>query len=290
MSGIAERAEVPTGRVQRRSGPVSSTAGANFGQQVVTLTRRNLIHIKRQPEALTDVTIQPVIFVVLFAFVFGGSITIPGVNYKEWLLPGIMAQTMAFSSFVVAIGLNNDIVKGILDRLRTLPITRSSVLVARSLSSLIHSLIGVVVMSLTGLFVGWGIREGVLGGLAGYALLLLFGFSMIWVGILIGGSLRSVEAVQGVMFSTIFPVTFLSNAFARPEGMPAWLRPVAEWNPLSCLVQALREVWGNNGLPLAPDAALPLQHPVLATILWSVGLTLVLAPFAVRTYVRRTSG
>ncbi len=290
MTDVAERAGATPALLDRGPSRTRPATGATPVRQVLTLTRRNLTHIKRQPEALTDVTIQPVIFVVLFAYVFGGSISIPGVNYKEWLLPGIMAQTMAFSSFVVAIGLNNDIVKGILDRLRTLPITRSSVLVARSLSSLIHSLIGVVVMSLTGLFVGWRIREGLLDGLAGYALLLLFGFSMIWVGILIGGSLRSVEAVQGVMFSTIFPVTFLSNAFARPEGMPAWLRPVAEWNPMSCLVQALREVWGNSGVPLAPDAALPLQHPVIATVLWSVGLTLVLAPFAVRTYVRRTSG
>lgn len=262
---------------------------ATFPAQVVALVRRNLIHIKRQPEMLTDVTIQPVMFVLLFAFVFGGSITIPGVNYKEWLLPGIMAQTMAFSSFVVAIGLNNDIGKGVVDRLRSLPIRRSSILVARSLSSLVHSSLGVVVMSLTGLLVGWRIHTGLLSGLAGYGLLLLFGFSMIWVGILAGSALRSVEAVNGVMFSTMFPITFLANTFARPEGMPAWLRTIAEWNPLSSLVQAMRQLWGNSGGPLPADAALPLQHPVIATILWSVGLSLILAPLAVRGFARRTS-
>ena len=126
-------------------------------------------------------------------------------------------------------------------------------------------------------------------GLLGYALLILFGFMMIWVGILAGSSLKSVEAVQGVMFTTIFPITFLSNAFARPEGMPDWLRFLAEWNPISALVQALRELWGNEGFPLPPDAALPLQYPVIATILWSVGLSAILAPLAIRAFVRRTT-
>jgi len=191
--------------------------GASGTRQIGALIRRNLTHIKRQPEMLTDVTIQPVMFVLLFAFVFGGSINIPGVDYKEWLLPGIMAQTMAFSSFVVAIGLNNDLGKGIVDRFRSLPIGRGAVVVARSVSSLIHSSLGIVVMSVTGLFIGWGIHNGLAQGLLGYGLLVLFGFMMIWIGILVGSSLRSVEAVQGVMFVTIFPITFLSNAFARTQ-------------------------------------------------------------------------
>lgn len=263
--------------------------GAGAVRQVAALVRRNLTHIKRQPEMLTDVTIQPVMFVLLFAFVFGGSIVVPGVDYKEWLLPGIMAQTMTFSAFIVAIGLNTDLGKGIVDRFRSLPIGRPSVVVARSVSSLIHSSIGIVVMSVTGLFVGWRIHDGVLKGLAGYGLLLLFGFAMIWVGILCGSALRSVEAVQGVMFTTVFPITFLSNAFARPEGMPSWLRFLAEWNPISALVQAMRELWGNNGFPVPADAALPLHHPVLASAIWAIGLSLVLAPLAVRAYVRRTT-
>ena len=263
--------------------------GANAVRQISALIRRNLTHIKRQPEMLTDVTIQPVMFVLLFAFVFGGSITIPGVDYKEWLLPGIMAQTMAFSAFIVAIGLTSDISKGIVDRFRSLPIGRGSVVIARSLSSLIHSMIGIVVMSVTGLFIGWGIHNGVAKGLLGYFLLILFGFSMIWVGILAGSSLKSVEAVQGVMFTTIFPITFLSNAFARPEGMPDWLRFLAEWNPISALVQAMRELWGNDGLPIGPNAAWPMQQPVIATIMWSVGLSVVLAPMAIRAFNRRTT-
>ena len=253
-----------------------------------TIVRRNLRHIRRQPEALTDVTIQPIMFVVLFAFVFGGSIQTEGSGYREWLLPGIMAQTMAFASFVVAIGLNTDIDKGIVDRFRSLPISRSSVLIGRSISSLIHSSIGIVVMSLTGLAIGWRIHNGVLAGLLAYGLLLLFGFAMIWIGILVGSAMRSIEAVNGLMFTTIFPITFLANTFAPSENMTPWLRTIAEWNPVSSLVQAMRELWGNTP-PAPPDAALPLRHPELFAAGWSILIAVLIAPLAVRAFNRRTS-
>jgi ABC transporter DrrB family efflux protein len=238
---------------------------------------------------LTDVTIQPVMFVLLFAYVFGGSIQIPGVDYKPWLLPGIMAQTIAFSAFIVAIGLNTDIGKGMVDRLRSLPIRRSSILISRSIAALIHSSIGVAVMSVTGLFIGWRLHDGVVNALIGYGLLLLFGFAMIWIGILVGSAMRSVEAVNGLMFTTIFPITFLSNAFARTDVMPSWLRTVAEWNPISALSQAMRDNWGVAGQPLRADAPWPLHHPELATIIWSVGITLVIAPLALRAFNARTT-
>ena len=199
-----------------------------------------------------------------------------------------MAQTMAFASFIVAIGLTNDLDKGIVDRLRALPISRSSVVVARSMSSLVHSGIGVIVMSLTGLLVGWRIHNGLPKAVLAYGLLLLFGFAMIWVGILVGSALTSVEAVQGVMFTAIFPLTFMANTFAPTEGMPSVVRHIAEWNPISALVQAMRELWG-NAAPLGADAALPLQHPVLASTLWSIGISLVLGPLAVRAFLRRTT-
>ncbi len=257
-------------------------------QQSLAITRRNLIHIKRMPEMLMDVTIQPVMFVALFAYVFGGSIAVSSPQgYREWLLAGIMGQTIAFASFIVAVGLTADIDKGIVDRMRSLPIHTSSILVGRSLSSLIHSSIGIVVMSLTGLVIGWRIRTSVLEALAGYGLLLLWGFAMIWVGILVGSALRSVEAVQGVMFTTIFPLTFLSNAFAPTESMTPVLRTIAEWNPISALVQAVRELWGNTG-PAPADAALPLQYPVIATLVWTIALTAILAPLSLRAFQRRT--
>jgi ABC transporter DrrB family efflux protein len=261
----------------------------NLLQQSLAITRRNLIHIKRMPEMLMDVTVQPVMFVLLFAFVFGGAIAVEGssAGYREWLLAGIMGQTIAFASFIVAVGLTADIDKGIVDRMRSLPIHPSAVLVGRSLSSLIHSSLGIVVMSLTGLIVGWRIRGSFLDAVLAYVLLLLWGFAMIWAGILVGSSLRSVEAVNGVMFTTIFPLTFLSNAFAPTEAMTPVLRTIAEWNPISSLVQAVRELWGNTG-PAPADAALPLQHPVLSTLIWTVVLAAVLAPLSLRAFRNRT--
>jgi ABC-2 type transport system permease protein len=252
------------------------------------VVRRNLIHIKRMPELLLDVTIQPVMFVLLFAFVFGGAIQVPGnFDYKEFLVPGIMAQTMAFSSFIVAIGLVNDLDKGIVDRLKSLPISRSSILVGRSVSSLIHSSIGIGVMALTGLAIGWRAHNGLVDTVLGFGLLLLFGFAMIWLGIWVGSSMRSVESVNGVMFTTMFPITFVANTFAPTQAMPAWLATIAEWNPISALVQALRDLWG-NGLPAGADEAWPLQHPVVATVVWSVALTAIFAPLAVASFRRRS--
>jgi len=253
------------------------------------ITRRNLIHIRRMPEMLLDVTLQPVMFVLLFAYVFGGAIAVEGASagYREWLLAGIMGQTMAFASFVVAVGLTADIDKGIVDRMRSLPIRVQAVLVGRSLSSLIHVSIGIVVMSFTGLVVGWRIRGSFLDAVLAYALLVLWAFAMIWLGILVGSTMRSVESVNGVMFTTMFPLTFLSNAFAPAERMPTVLRTIAEWNPISSLVQAVRELWG-NARPVDADAAFPLQHPVIATIIWTVGLTAVLGPLALRAFRART--
>jgi ABC transporter DrrB family efflux protein len=190
---------------------------------------------------------------------------------------------------VVASGITADVEKGIIDRFRSLPISRSSVLIGRSVASLIHSSLGVVVMALTGLAIGWRIRGSIAEAVLAFALILVFGFGMIWFGILVGSLMRTVEAVNGVMFTVLFPVTFLANTFVPTEPMPHWLRVIAEWNPVSSLAQAMRELWGNGG-PAAPDAQLPLHHPVLSTILWSLALTAVFAPFALAAYRRRTSG
>ena len=184
------------------------------------IARRNFLHIRRMPEMLMDVTIQPVMFVLLFAFVFGSSIDVATpAGYRAFLLPGIMAQTVAFASFIVAVGLTADLDKGIVDRMRSLPINPAAVLVGRSISSLVHSSIGLVVMSLTGLLIGWRIHTDVFQAAFGYVLLLGWGFAMIWVGIWVGSAMRSVEAVNGVMFATMFPITFLANTFApdRPD-------------------------------------------------------------------------
>ena len=255
-----------------------------------TIVWRNLIHIKRMPEMLLDVTGQSIMFVLLFAYVFGGSIDPPGdVAYKEFLLPGIMVQTMIFSSAVVAMGLTNDLQKGIVDRLKSLPISRSSVLVGRSISSIIHSSIGIAVMGVTGLLIGWRIRNGLFDAVLGFVLLLVFGFAMVWLGIWVGSLMRTVEAVQGFMFTVMFPLTFVANTFAPPEHMPAWLRFIAEWNPVSALTQACRELWGNDGgIAISADAAWPLQHAVGASLVWSLALTAIFAPLAIAAYRRRS--
>lgn len=276
----------PKRKTDRQRPQVRNTT---LAEQSWIMVKRNMIHTKRMPEMLSDVTAQPVMFVLLFAFVFGASITdTGGASYREFLLPGIQAQTIVFSAFVVAAGITADVEKGIIDRFRSLPISRSSVLIGRSIASLIHSAIGIVVMAVTGLTIGWRIRGSIADAVLAFALVFVFGFGMIWFGILIGSLMRSVEAVNGVMFTVLFPVTFLANTFAPTAPMPHWLRVIAEWNPVSSLAQAMRELWGNG--PVAPpDAQLPLHHPVLATILWSLALTAVIAPFALRAYARRTS-
>jgi ABC transporter DrrB family efflux protein len=262
-------------------------APPSLAQASTTVVWRNLLHIRRMPEMLLDVTVQPVIFVLLFAFVFGGSIDVPGSSYREFLLPGIMAQTIVFSAAIVATGLTNDLQKGIVDRLKSLPISRSSVLVGRSISSLIHSSIGIAVMGVTGLLIGWRIRNGIVDAVLAFLLLLLFGFAMIWLGIWVGSLMRTVEAVQGLMFTVMFPLTFVANTFAPTATMPPWLRVIAEWNPVSALTQACRELWG-NGPPAPPDAAWPLQHSALVTVGWSLLLTAAFAPLAVSAFRRRS--
>ena len=273
--------ETPTRRARPQIAPPTLLRAS------ATIVWRNLVHIRRMPEMLLDVTVQSVMFVLLFAYVFGGAIAVAGTDYKEFLLPGIMVQTMVFSSAIVAMGLTSDLQKGIVDRFKSLPIPRSAVLVGRSLSSLIHSSIGVAVMGLTGLLVGWRIRNGVADAVLAVALLLLFGFALIWLGIWVGSLMRTVEAVQGFMFTVMFPLTFVANTFAPPESMPSWLRAVAEWNPVSAVTQACRELWG-NGLPAGPDAAFQLQHPVAFSIGWSLLLTAVFAPLAVAAFRRRS--
>ena len=251
------------------------------------VVRRNLIHIKRMPELLLDVTIQPVMFVLLFAFVFGSSIDVPGTSYREFLVPGIMAQTIVFSSFIVALGLTTDLDKGIVDRLKSLPISRSTILVGRSISSLIHSSIGVTVMAATGLLIGWRLRDGALQAIGGFAILLGFGFAMIWIGIWVGSIMRSVESVNGFMFTVMFPLTFVANTFAPTSSMPTWLRTIAEWNPVSSLTQSLRELWG-NGPEAPPSAAWPLHHAELTTVVWSVLIAAVFAPLALAAFRHRS--
>ncbi len=249
----------------------------------MVVARRNLIKIKRIPDLLLYSTVQPVMFVLLFAYVFGGAIAVQGGNYREFLMAGIFTQTVAFGSAFTAVGLADDLQKGIIDRFRSLPMARSAVLIGRTTSDLLNNVLVVVVMAICGLAVGWRIREGLVSGLAGFALLLLFGYAMSWVAAVIGLSVRSVEVAQSAGMIWLFPATFLSNAFVPIETLPSWLAPVAEWNPISSVVAAVRDLFGNAaGAP--PMDSFPAQHPMLVSVLWSLALIAVFLPLAVRRY------
>ncbi|MGC9669893.1 ABC transporter permease [Planosporangium sp. 12N6] len=263
---------------------MSEVAGAVHDGWIVT--KRNLIKIKRIPDLLIFTTIQPIMFVLLFAYVFGGAIKVPGVNYKEYLMAGIFTQTVAFGSSLTAIGLADDLTRGIVDRFRSLPMSRAAVLIGRTTSDLLNNLLVVIVMALCGLLVGWRIHAGPGGALAGFGVLFLFGYAMSWIAAVIGLAVRSVEVAQSAGFIWLFPMTFLSNAFIPTDTLPDWLQPVADWNPISAIVLGLRDLWGNAPEGLARGSGFPAQHPVLLALLWSVVILATFAPMAIIRYRR----
>ena len=249
------------------------------------LAGRSLRHIPRIPEKLADVTIQPIIFTLLFAYVFGSAITVPGGgSYREYLIAGMFAQGMFGPVMGIAVGMAEDVRTGIVDRLRALPISRVAVLAGRALSELAQVVLGLAVFTACGLVVGWEPHGTVLDTVAAYALLVLWAFAGVWIGTLLGMVVRSAETAQTVGFTVLFPMMFLSAIFVPIGGLPTPLKQVAEYNPLSAVAGALRELFGNPS-PVVSDAW-PLVHPVAATVLWSVGIIAVVAPLAVRRYRR----
>ncbi len=247
---------------------------------------RNLKRIPRIPELAIFAVIQSIMFVLLFAFVFGGAIALPGYNhpnaYREYLMPGIFAQTIAFASATTAIGMTDDMAKGIIDRFRSLPMARSAVLTGRSFADVVYNAGILIVLMISGWFVGWTVRTDVVQFLAGVALLLLFAFAMSWLGIWMGLSVPSVEVGQQLAFTIIFPITFVSNAFVPIHTMPTGLQPFAEGNPVSTLTASVRELWGNPN-PFATDN-FPSQEPILVTLIWVAVFLLVFVPLGVRKY------
>jgi ABC-2 type transport system permease protein len=249
----------------------------------VTVAIRNLRHIRQVPDRLLNATVSPIMFVLLFAYVFGSAVNVRGGNYKEFLMPGIFVQTVAFTCAATAMGVSSDMSKGLIDRFRSLPMARSAVLVGRTSADLIEGMLGIAVMAACGLAVGWRTHTDVVRVVAGFALLVLFGFAMNWLGTILGLALKTPEAVQSVVFITLFPITFVANTFVPTENMTPWLRNVADWNPVSALVAACRELFGNQALPYS-GSAWPLRHPVPAALLYSLLLLAVFAPLAVRRY------
>ncbi len=249
------------------------------------IARRGLVHMKRQPEALADATIQPIMFVLLFAYVFGGAIDVPGGgNYREFLMGGIFAQTIVFTSFGVAMSLAHDRKNQAVDRFRALPIARGAVLGGHAVANLFKALLPIVLMSLCGLGIGWRIRDGLVNAALGYLLLIAFAFAMIWVGVLLGSLVSTPEGVQGIAFAVLFPITFMASTFVPTETMPGFLRTIAEWNPATSLANAARIQFGNPSTAITPDSPWSIAHPTAYSILWIIGIVAVCAPLAVRTY------
>lgn len=260
------------------SGPVSDA---------LVITWRNLKRIPRIPELAIFAILQSIMFVLLFAYVFGGAIPLPdGGNYNEFLMPGIFVQTIAFAAATTAVGVADDMGKGLIDRFRSLPMARSAVLSGRTVSDVIYQAGILVVLMLAGLAVGWRVHNGPAKFLLAVVLLLAFAYVMAWIGVWIGLSVSNTETAQQLTFVTIFPLTFISNVFVPPASLPGILQPIAEWNPVSTLTASCRELFGNPNPTIG--LAFPSQHPIEVTIVWSIVLIAIFAPLAVKRY-RQTS-
>ena len=250
---------------------------------------RGLVHLRRQPEQLTDATIQPVMFVVLFAYVFGGAIQVPGGgSYREFLMGGIFAQTVVFSAFGVALSLSTDRKNQAIDRFRSLPISRGALLGGHALTSLIKAMLPIALMSICGLAIGWRIHTGIVDALVGYAMLTAFAFAMIWVGILLGSVIATPEGVTGLAFTVLFPLTFMASTFVPVSTMPRFLRIAAQWNPVTTLSDTARIQFGNPNTPILPTDPWSIAHPLAYSIIWIVAIVLISAPLAVRAYEKST--
>lgn len=253
--------------------------------ETLLLAGRSLRHIPRVPEKLADVTVQPVIFVLAFVYVFGSAIGLPGGgSYREYLIAGTFAQGMIGPLLGIAVGTAEDIYTGLVDRLRALPISRLSVLAGRALSELAQMALGLLTLTVIGLIVGWAPHGSVGETVAAYALLILWSFAGVWIGTLLGMIVRDGETAQTLGFTVFFPFMFLSGIFVPIAGLPTPLRQIAAWNPLSAVATAVRELFHNPAPHVS--GAWPLTHPVTATVLYSLGIIAVFAPLAVRRYRR----
>jgi ABC transporter DrrB family efflux protein len=242
----------------------------------LVLAKRNFLRISRAPDLLLAFTVQPIMFVLLFAYVFGGAIPTPGHSYIDFLIPGILVQTMAFGGFVTAMGIAEDLRKGLVDRFRSLPMSRSAVLAGRTLSDIATNGISITVMLVVGVIIGFGFSSPFLHVVLGILILLLFGYAFSWVFAFIGLTSSSPEAAQSLGFILIFPLTFVSSAFVPPETMPGALQWFAEWNPFSITVNAIRALFIGD----------PAGSTVWGAVAWSLGIAALFAFLAVTKYKR----
>ena len=252
------------------------TALAYGVSDTLVLAKRSLLRIRRQPDLLVSFTVQPILFVLLFVYVFGGAIQTPGFDYVDFLMPGIIVQSICFGGFVTALGLSDDLKKGLMDRFRSLPMTRSALLTGRTLGDVVTNTFQLVVMFTVGFLVGFNFSSSVGEVIAGIALVLLIGYAFSWVFAFIGLMASSPEAANAYGFTILFPLTFVSSAFVPVASMPSWLQPIAEHNPFTYMVNAARALF--LGTPAGNDVWLALA--------WTVGIIVVFAPLAAWRYRR----
>jgi ABC-2 type transport system permease protein len=258
-------------------------------RDVGVLTWRNLVHIKREPLQLSDVTVQPVLFTLLFVYVFGAGVVLPdGGAYKDYAIAGLLAMNLTTSAMGTAVGLSSDLGSGVIDRFRTLSMWRPAVLVGRSLADVLTAAICAAFVAVTGLVIGWRPDAGAASIAAGFAIFLLFSYAVSWGCACLGMVSKSPESAQGVGLVILFPLAIVSNALVPTERMPSVLRTLADWNPVSAVTSASRKLLGNPN-PSASIHAWPMQHPLLAALLWSLALIAVFAPLASHLYRRRTT-
>ena len=264
-----------------------STLALAFADGAV-VAKRNLIKITRVPELLIWTTMSPIMFVLLFGYVFGSSIKIPGVDYREFLIAGVFAQTVIFGATGTGAGIAEDMTKGIIDRFRSLPMAQSSVLVGRTTSDILYNSISITVMSLTGLIVGWRIRTSFLEAIGGFLLLLAFSYAISWVFAYVGLKVPSVEVVQNASFMFIMPLTFISSAFVNSNDLPGPLETFAEWNPVSTVAQAARVAFGNLG-NITVTEPWSMAHPFIYSTIWIGIILAVFVPLSIRQYKKAST-
>src|SRR5712691_2475950 len=267
--------------------PAPRRSAASFAwplADAAVVAKRKLLRIPRTPRMLLFATVEPIMFVLLFSYVLGGAISLPAHEpYRQFLMAGIFAQTLTFSTGSASVAMAHDLQKGIIDRFRSLPMARSAVAAGHTIGDVAYNAFILVIMSAAGLAIGWRTHRGVVFILAAYGLLLLFGFAMSWIGAYIGMSVPTREVANTAGYVWLFPLTFISNAFVPLRTLPGWLQPVAEWNPFSAVVAGARELFGDAD-PVGRGGGLPTEHPVLASLGWSAVLLAVFIPLAIRAY------
>ena len=264
------------------------SATAEWVEDVSVLTRRNLVHVRREPMQLSDATIQPVLFTLLIVYVFGGAMVLPGGgSYKAFAIGGLVVMNLTTSSVGTAVGLTTDLHTGVINRFRTLPMSRSAILVGRTFSDMLSSILCGTIVVLTGLMIGWRPGSGLPGVVAGLAVAVLFAYAMSWANACVGLGMNDPEAAQGIGFIVIFPLAFISTCFVPSQTMPGWMQPIAEWNPVSSVAAACRELFGNPN-PASLSNSFPAQHPLFMSLAWTAVICAVCVPLASHLFKKRT--